>query len=194
MYIPRHFDTKNKSEVLSFIEANAFGQLISTVDGRFFSTHMPFLLDTDGEHLVGHLARANPQWKEVKDQEVLITLQGPHDYISPSWFYSPGVPTWNYQAVHIYGKCRVFEETTKLKRVVDRLTEKFESAFDNSWQPDYADSMLRGIVGIEVAITEIQCKYKLSQNRSDEDQQQIARHLEETGSNALARAMNTSES
>lgn len=193
MYIPHHFDTTDRSEVISFIEANAFGQLVSMVEGRLFSTHLPLLLKSDGNRLLGHLARANPQWECFEDQEVLITLQGPHDYISPSWYCSPGVPTWNYQTVHIYGKCRIFEDATKLKQVVDELTEKFESTFNDPWQPDYADTMLRGIVGIEVEITEIQCKYKLSQNRSQEDQKRIAKHLEDTGSNQLARAMNTNE-
>ena len=193
MYIPRHFEITNRSEIDAFIEANAFGQLVSTVGGRLFSTHMPFLLNIDGEHLVGHLARANPHWREIDGQEVLITLQGPHDYISPSWYRSPGVPTWNYQAVHIYGKCRIFEDAKKLKQIVNSLTEKFESAFTEPWQPDYADSMLRGIVGIEVEISEIQCKYKLSQNRSKEDQKRVAKHLQEKDSGDLALAMNFSE-
>jgi transcriptional regulator len=116
-------------------------------------------------------------------------LQGPHDYISPSWYRSPGVPTWNYQAVHIYGNCRVFEEATKLQQVVDALTEKFESVFEEPWQPDYKASMLRGIVGIEVEITEIQCKYKMSQNRSTEDQIGVIEALGNSGSDQLVKAM-----
>jgi len=165
----------------------------STLDGRLFSTHLPVLLNDEGNHLLGHLARANPQWRDIEGQEVLITLQGPHDYISPSWYHSPGVPTWNYQAVHIYGNCHVFEDSTKLKQVVDGLTEKFESAFERPWQPDYKTSMLQGIVGIDVEITGIQCKYKLSQNRSQEDQSRVTKRLQEKGSHELARAMNVNE-
>jgi len=191
MYVPKHFEITDEDEIFAFIEANAFGQLISTHEGRLFSTHMPVLLDTDNNRLLGHLARANPQWRDIEGQEVLITLQGPHDYISPSWYRSPGVPTWNYQAVHIYANCHVFEDATKLKQVVDKLTEKFESAFEEPWQPTYKASMLQGIVGIEVEITEIQCKYKLSQNRSREDQTQVTKLLQETGSRELALAMNT---
>ena len=189
MYIPNHFSVTDKTEIYTFIETNAFGQLISTIEGRLFSTHLPVLLSDDGKRLLGHLARANPQWKNIHDQEVLITLQGPHDYISPSWYRSPGVPTWNYQAVHIYGKCQVFEDDTKLKQVVDSLTEKFESAFDEPWQPDYKASMLRGIVGIEVEISEVQCKYKLNQNRSAEDQTGVIEALDARGSHLVAKAM-----
>jgi len=191
MYVPKHFEITDKGEINSFIEANAFGQLISTVGGRLFSTHLPVLLNDEGNHLLGHLARANPQWKDIEEQEVMITLQGPHDYISPSWYHSPGVPTWNYQTVHIYGNCHVFEDATKLKQVVDKLTEKFESAFEEPWKLTYKASMLQGIVGIEVEITEIQCKYKLSQNRSREDQTKVTKLLQETGSRELALAMNT---
>lgn len=189
MYIPSHFSFTEQTEIFSFIEANAFGQLISKVEGRLFSTHLPFLLSADRGQLHCHLARANPQWRDIEGQEVLITLQGPHEYISPSWYRSPGVPTWNYQAVHIYGKCQVFDESTRLEQLVDSLTGKFESAFDTPWQPDYKASMLRGIVGIEVEISEIQCKYKLSQNRSDEDQAQVIKALSINGSDQVAKAM-----
>jgi transcriptional regulator len=103
------------------------------------------------------------------------------------------VPTWNYQAVHIYGMCQVFEEATKLKQIVEALTTKFESTFDKPWQPDYAASMLRGIVGIEVEINEIQCKYKLNQNRSLEDQLLVKKQMEKRGSDELALAMNCDE-
>jgi len=194
MYIPRHFEIADSPEIFAFIEANAFGQLISTLEGRLFSTHMPFLLGANHNLLLGHLARANPQWRDIEGQEVLITLQGPHDYISPSWYHSPGVPTWNYQAVHIYGKCQVFEDDTKLKQVVDKLTEKFESSFEQPWQPDYKASMLRAIVGIEIEIAEIQCKYKLSQNRSDEDQAGVIKALGKRGSDQVAKAMADSRS
>ena len=189
MYNPDHFEITDKAETFAFIESNAFGQLISTVNGQLFSTHMPFLLDTDHSLLLGHLARANPQWRDIEGQEVMITLQGPHEYISPSWYRSPGVPTWNYQAVHIYGNCLVIEDEAKVKQIVERLTEKFESTFELPWQPDYKASMLRAIVGIEITISDIQCKYKLSQNRSGEDQAGVIQALDVAGSNQVAKAM-----
>lgn len=189
MYIPKHFDVTDRDEVLAFIEANAFGQLVSSVAGRPFSTHMPFLLSQDMTTCTGHLAKQNPQHRELAGQQVLISLQGPHDYISPSWYAAPGVPTWNYQAVHIYGQCRVFSDHEKLKTVVDALTARYESGFEKPWSPEYKASMLDGIVGVEVAVSEIQCKYKLSQNRSRQDRLQVTEQLEKLGSTDLAAAM-----
>jgi transcriptional regulator len=121
----------------------------------------------------------------------LVTLQGAHDYISPSWYAGSGVPTWNYQAVHVYGQCKVFNEPNELKRVVDALTKKYESSFPTPWQPDYGSSMLGAIVGIEIDINEIQCQYKLSQNRSEQDKQQVIEQLKLSGSKQLAEAMST---
>lgn len=189
MYIPKHFEVTDSEEIFSFIEANAFGQLISSVEGRLFSTHIPFLVSEDRCRLIGHVAKQNPQWESIDGQEVLVTLQGPHDYISPSWYASPGVPTWNYQAVHVYGKCKAFHDAKKLKSVVDTLTGKYESPFEKPWKPNYVETMLKGIVGLEIEITEIQCKYKLNQNRSEQDQAQVVRQLEEGGSSQLSQAM-----
>ena len=189
MYIPKYFAVTDETEIHSFIEANAFGQLISNLEGRFFSTHIPFLLSDDKTRLLGHLAKQNPQVKEIAGQEVLVTLQGAHDYISPSWYVDPGVPTWNYQAVHIYGRCKIFNEAAALKQVVDTLTRKYESTSANPWQPDYSASMLGAIVGVEIAISEIQCKYKLSQNRSAQDQEQVVEQLQAKGSIQMAEAM-----
>ena len=169
MYIPTKFEITNKEEIYKFIQEHSFGQLISLVDKQIFATHMPFYLSEDRSQIFGHLAKQNPQHQELEGQEVLIVLQGPHDYISPAWFDSPGVPTWNYQAVHIYGQCRTFENTAKLKELVEIHTSKYEASSRQPWQPDYNPSMLNAIVGIEVKINKIQCKFKLSQNRSPKD-------------------------
>jgi len=189
VYIPKHFEVNDKEEIYAFFEANAFGQLISNVGGKPFSTHMPFLLSEDKTKIFGHLALQNQQHSELEGQEVLVTLQGVHDYISPSWYSAPGVPTWNYQSVHIYGHGEVFTEPEKLKFVVDTLTQKYESAFAKPWQPEYRATMLQAIVGVEITIREIQCKYKLSQNRSDQDRLQVVTRLKDLGSNKLAEAM-----
>jgi transcriptional regulator len=193
VYIPKHFEVTDEKEIFTFVEANAFGQLISNVDGKLFSTHLPFLLSEDKSKLIGHLALNNPQHIKIDGQEVLVTLEGPHDYISPAWYNSPGVPTWNYQAVHIYGKCKVFKSTTELQAVIDALTTKYEGALETPWQPEYKLSMLGAIVGIEITITDTQCKYKLSQNRSPQDRSQVIEHLKVIGSNKLAEAMERNE-
>lgn len=189
MYIPDHYRVNDVDELGSFITANAFGQLVSQVDRRPFSSHLPFILSDDGLSLFAHIARANPQYKTIEGQEVLVSLAGPHDYVSPAWYASKGVPTWNYQAVHIYGRCITFNEPEKLKKLVDQLTHKYEAAYDEPWQPNYAANMLRGIIGLEISINEIQGKYKLSQNRSDEDRERVIQHLDDTGSAGLAAAM-----
>jgi transcriptional regulator len=193
VYIPKSFAVTNKTEIFAFFEANAFGQLISNVGGKLFSTHMPFLLSHDRTKIVGHLALQNPQHTDLNGQEVLVTLQGPHDYISPSWYASPGIPTWNYQAVHVYGKASVFSSAEKLRTVVEDLTEKYESTRPQPWSPEYNVAKLNAIVGVEITISEIQCKYKLSQNRSVQDRTQVVAHLNEIGSHELASSMMRSE-
>jgi len=189
MYIPSHFEIADKEEALAFIKSNAFGQLISTLEGRLFSTHIPFFYDNERQSLISHIAKNNPQWKEVEGQEVLVTFQGPHDYISPSWYESPGVPTWNYQAVHIYGNATLVTETSKLKLIVEKLTDIYESSFKKPWLPEYREAMLKVIIGIEIHVNEIQCKYKLGQNRSVEDRQRVIAQLKNQGSIQLAEAM-----
>ena len=177
------------SEIFSFIEKNAFGQIISTLNGRLFSTHIPFLLTDDRKKILGHIAKQNPQIQNLDGQEVLITLEGPHDYISPTWYEGSGVPTWNYQAVHIYGTCTVFTNSERLAKIVNTLTEQYESKFEQPWNPDYKATMLGAIAGIEIKINEIQCKYKLSQNRSEQDQKNVVLQLKSKGSTLLAEAM-----
>lgn len=193
MYIPKHFEVTDKDKIFGFIEANAFGQLVSSVNGRHFSTHIPFLVSKDRSRIFAHLAKSNPQINEIEGQEALITFAGPHDYISPSWYDGPGVPTWNYQAVHIYGNCKVFTEPDALKEVVDTLTYKYESGFKNPWKPEYKATMLGAIVGIEIFINEVQCKYKLSQNRPLKDQELVIQQLKNAGSKKLAEAMEQNE-
>ena len=192
MYIPKHFEISDETEISKFIEANSFGQLLSLIDTEIVSTHIPFLFDAESRVLLAHMAKANPQWQQIQEQKVLVTLQGEHAYISPCWYESAGVPTWNYQAVHIRGIAESFTDPKKLKRVVDKLTEQNESGYPDPWQSDYSALMLRGIIGIEISITSIQCKFKLSQNRSVQDQSNVQEQLTDRGHEALANGMNKS--
>jgi len=189
MFIPNTFKQTDTAEIISFIQRNAFGQIISSNNGKLLSSHIPFLLSDDKNKLMGHLTKVNPQVQDIENQEVLITLQGAHDYISPSWYEGAGVPTWNYQAVHIYGECEIFDDRKKLKTLVDSLTAKYESQFKEPWQPNYKAAMLGAIIGFEVTITDIQAQYKLSQNKSEKDRKCIIEALEKLGSNDLAAAM-----
>ena len=190
MYIPKYFEITDKEEIVSFIHENGFGQLISLVKGKLFSSHLPFLLNEEKNKLIGHMSRQNQQWTEIDNQDVLVTFQGAHDYISPSWYVMPNSPpTWNYQAVHIYGHCTTIHDKKELKNVIDSLTEKYESRLEEPWRPSYDENMLHGIVGLELNITNIECKYKLSQNKSLEDRKLVCKKLEELGSQKLAEAM-----
>ncbi len=189
MYVPKHFNVSEQEEIFSFLDANAFGQLISLADQRLTASHLPFLVSDDRKHLHCHLARQNSHWQTLEDQQVLVTFQGPHDYISPSWYQTPGVPTWNYQALHIYGRCRVFDEPGAVAAVVKALSKRYESSFDTPWEPKFKETMLKAIVGVEIEIEEVQCKYKLSQNRPSQDHQGVIDKLDEMGSESLVSAM-----
>ena len=208
MYTPPHFQVTETEEIFAFIEANGFGTLVSQAanhaisvadrsqqtKNRTVASHLPFLLSEDRARLFGHLAAQNPQCSaDLENQESLIILQGPHDYISPSWYTKPGVPTWNYQAVHLYGRCRLIHDHERKRQLVEQLTHKYESAMTSPWQPTYPAAMLQAIIGIEFEIEEIECKYKLSQNRPADDRQQVIDQLETGNSTALAEAMKRNE-
>ena len=189
MYIPEKFAVTDADEIFAFLAANAFGQLVSLHEGRPMVSHLPFLVADDRRTLKCHVARQNPQWREIGDQQALATFLGPHDYISPSWYQGAGVPTWNYQAVHVYGRCRVFDDAGELASLVDRLSGVYEARFETPWQPRYPDSMLQAIVGIELQIDDVECKYKLSQNRPAADHRPVIDRLDELGSDELVAAM-----
>ncbi len=189
MYNPKHFSIADEDEIFAFLDANAFGQLVSTHEGRLTVSHLPFLIDRERRRLCCHLARPNSQWQSLPGQQVLVTFQGPHDYVSPTWYRTAGVPTWNYQAVHVHGRCGIVEDGAALAAIVEALSRRYESAFENPWQPAYPDSMLKAIVGVEIEIDEIQCKYKLSQNRPAADRAGVIEQLENRDAPTLAAAM-----
>ena len=193
MYVPKHFEVTDEAEIFAFIEANNFAQVTSQHEGRPYASHIPLLLSDDKKRLIGHLARSNPHHQTIENQTVLVTFQGLHDYISPSWFKTPGVPTWNYQAVHVYGQCKVTQDREVIAQIVDTLTLQHEASFEKPWKPEYRQTMLTAIVGIEISIEEIQGKYKLSQNRPALDQKGIVEGLDEIGSHSLAREMDRNQ-
>lgn len=186
MYRPKAFVVSDTHQLHSFIEQYSFATLVSSVDGNPFATHLPLLLDPDmsGQGvLLGHMARANPQWQTFSSgQEVLAIFQGPHSYISPSWYETtPAVPTWNYTAVHVYGVPRIIEDGERLAALVDRLTAVYESGMPQPWPGDipvdFKQRLLKAIVGFVIDITRMEGKFKLGQNRPLEDQQAVAQRL-----------------
>ncbi len=189
MYIPAHFEVRERDELFRFISEHAFGQLVSTLEDKLFVSHLPFFVDDRLTRLLAHVAKDNPQWRQLSGQEVLVTFLGEHGYVSPSWYTSPGVPTWNYRAVHVYGHARVFTDSQRLASLLEALTDQHESGFQVPWRTEYAPRMLNAIVGVEIEIREIQGKYKLSQNRPLQDRHNIVGHLEASGYASLARVM-----
>ncbi len=190
MYVPKHFEIQDESELFNFIRVNGFGQLISTVEGRLFSTPLPFVLSDDNQKLITHVAMQNPQADDLDGQEVLVSLMGPHAYISPTWYEkSGGVPTWNYQSVQVYGIAKVVNDRDRKKEIVELMSTQFEDNLSDPWDMQYPTKMLDAILGIEVSISEIQGKYKLSQNRPAKDQHNVIRSLSERGNKRLAHEM-----
>ncbi len=192
MYIPQHYKNENLAEIKEFLVNNSFGILINTVDNKPWATHIPLELDktNDGKDiLVGHIAKANPQWKHFSEnQEVLCIFNGPHSYISSSWYKEEEVPTWNYIAVHVYGTLKVLSEEETLASM-HKLVDKYEQG---SKHPISLKNMspktlrqVKGVVGFQIEISNIQATYKLSQTRT-EDHANIISALEERDANSKA--------
>jgi len=190
VYIPKLFREADQAALHDLMRANSFATLISQHDGAPYASHLPMLLQADaGPHgtLVGHMARANPQWREFDPgQEVLTIFQGPHAYVSPSWYETElSVPTWNYAVVHAYGTPRVIEDRAALYDILKAVVQMYEAPFEQPWPfalpADFVDKMMRAIVGFSIPITRLEGKYKLSQNRPLEDQQRVVEALHEQG-------------
>ncbi|WP_088013773.1 FMN-binding negative transcriptional regulator [Gottfriedia acidiceleris] len=184
MYIPKYYKVTNPKEIWNFVQKNSFGTIITTKQGKPIATHLPLGLSKKGEdyYITGHIAYGNPQWRTFENsKEVLVMFQGPHAYISSSWYEVEEVSTWNYQAVHVYGKASILERD----ELVDELTimlEKYEKNREKPvlWDklsPQILESELKGIVGFKIKVDEIQASYKLSQNRNEKDYLNIIDHL-----------------
>lgn len=183
MYIPHKMAMSDEDDTGRFIAAYPFGLMVSP---SLAATHLPFILDQqEGEKgaLYGHIARANPQWKELAGQRVLVVFSGPHAYISPRW-YPPkeAVPTWNYVAVHCYGVVELLEAAATHEMMM-RMLDTFEQGLsgDITLMPEaYMSRQLQGIVGFKIYLDDVQGKEKLGQHRSQEDQQGVFAALSES--------------
>lgn len=192
MYCPAHFAETDPAALRALIEANNFAVLVSTVDGRAFATHLPFLYRPESAILTAHMARANPHWQALakRPDEALVIFQGPHEYLSPTWYGEPGVPTWNYAAAHVYGAFELIEDPATHRDVLEALTAHHEAGNSPPWEADFAappvSGMLRGTVAFNIRIRAIEGKFKLSQNRSEADRGRVVAALEARGGdNAL---------
>lgn len=190
MYIPQGFRETRQPVLHDFIRQYSFAPVISHGAEGMIASHLPLLLDPErGPHgsLLGHMARANPQWRDFQDgAEVLVIFSGPHAYISPSWYEAKAsVPTWNYAAVHAYGVPRLVEQSDQLYGLLEAMVQTYEAPLDPPWAlpppDDYLRGMMKAIVGFEIRISRLEGKLKLSQNRSNTDQESVVAALTRQG-------------
>ncbi len=183
VYLPPHFREDQVPVLHEMIRQQPLAALVSSTPGGLYASHLPLLIEPEPAPfgtLVGHLARANPQWQEATPgAEVLAIFTGPQAYITPAWYATKAetgkvVPTWNYAAVHAYGTLRFFDDEARLLALVTRLTEAHEGKRAEPWAvsdapPEFVRGMLRAIVGFELVVTRLEGKWKMSQNRPPVD-------------------------
>ncbi|MCA9774228.1 MAG: FMN-binding negative transcriptional regulator, partial [Myxococcales bacterium] len=187
MYPPPAFREDDLGTIHAFIERHPFGVLTTAPGGVPFATHLAFGLAREGGErgmLVAHMARANSQWRHFEEgAEALVVFTGPHDYVSPTWYADrANVPTWNYTAVHAYGRGRIVDEPSRVREEMASLARTFEGDAPGAWSledlPESAlDALTKAIVVFEIPIERLEAKFKLSQNRSVEDMERVARAL-----------------
>jgi len=189
MYTPSSFKEENPDILFELIEKYNFGILFSQHRNNPEATHLPFLVDRNRAEkgvLIAHFAKANKHWQKIDStKEVLTVFQGPHTYISPSWYVNRAeVPTWNYATVHVYGKPRIIQDHEELRAMVTRLTHFHEEGTGTDWKLNEVtktdfETDLKAIVGLEIDITRMEGKFKFNQNKSSEDQKSVIKHLDE---------------
>lgn len=204
MYLPNHFENTQETDLLRTIAAYPLGALVVHGPDGLDANHVPFLIEEAdaGKKLLAHVARANPLWRETKDgDETLVIFRADDAYISPNWYPSKHefhrqVPTWNYRVVHVHGRLYIRDDERFVRGVVARLTRTHErqTGSVSPWKmtdssPDYIDQMLSNIVGIEIEITRMVGKWKLSQNKDERDRVNAADELRKRGEAEISAAM-----
>lgn len=200
MYVPGHFEPPGTEQLFDLIRARSLSTLITSGPDGINANHIPLLLDTEGSDygvLRGHVARANPLWQELaQGREVLAIFHGPEAYITPSWYATKAesgrvVPTWNYAVAHAYGLPRTHQDAGWLQAHLAELVDAHEAGFDSPWAladapSDYTDKLLTAIVGIEIEITRLTGKWKMSQNQPASNRVGVASGLRGCGQGAAA--------
>lgn len=202
MYLPQHFEETRTEELHRIITEYPLGAFVINGPNGLDANHLPFELSASAGQLFAHVARANPVWKEINDgDETLVIFRAANAYISPNWYPSKHelhrqVPTWNYQTVHVHGKVKIRDDERFLRGLVARLTRVNEArtGSDRPWRmtdssKEYIDQMLTAIVGIEIEITRMIGKWKLSQNKEERDRINAAEELRKRGEQVISGAM-----
>ncbi len=188
MHTTRLFQETNPDTLLKVMRENAFATLITTdEEGRPVATQLPFIIKQKNDQIIlqAHFAKVNSQWKHLKENaQVLVSFQGPHCYISPSWYKNSGVPTWDYVTVQVYGTAKLFENNQQTAELIEELTDKYEQEQKAPWKPkdNYPDKMLNAIVGFEISVQQIEGKVKIGQNKSADDLKGVVIALEKSSS------------
>lgn len=191
MYIPKDNLLTDAEEMATFVKRFSFGLIITAANPRPLATHLPFVVSWEQNtlSLSSHFAKANPQWKDIEASEALIVFSEPHAYISPSHYEKElNVPTWNYMAVHVYGKGKIITEEERVMELLERTIDYYESDYKTQWNnlpQDYKRNLAKGIVAFDVIVSSIEGKKKLSQNKTRAEQANII--------NALAQSAQTHE-
>ena len=189
MYRPKAFQEDDVNKLLAFMQANSFATLVSIAQGEPCASHIPLVatLKDNAITLTGHLAKPNPQWQAFDQAESLAIFTGPHAYISPTLYEQrENVPTWNYIAVHAYGRPQPLtldKAPERMAGMIDDMVNAYEATYEQHWHSlseQYRSQMMNGIIGFEMAVTRLEGKYKLSQNRSKTDQENVAESLSQS--------------
>jgi transcriptional regulator len=210
MYLPKHFAEERPGVLHGLIKECGLATLVTVKEGLPYASHLPFILMPDplpNGRLTGHLARANPQVQGLRAGEpALAIFQGPDAYVSPNYYPSKkvagkAVPSWNYVAIHVYGELRLIEDPAGLEDILTRLTDQHEAKRPHPWKVadaprDYLETMMKNIVGLELRITRLEGKWKLSQNKTPEDRAGVIAGMEASAKpsdRATAQAMRERE-
>lgn len=179
MYIPKNFLTTDQDEIIAFIKQYSFATIITAKANLPTATHLPFLISEreDKVILTSHFAKANSQWEDLRENQVLVIFNEPHAYISPKHYEKElNVPTWNYFSVHAYGQAHLITEENQTFDVLEATIENYEIGYKQQWDnlpQDYKIKLVKGIVAFGIVVTDLQAKKKLSQNKTEEEQNKI---------------------
>lgn len=186
MYIPKYYQMSDYENIKAFMSDHNFVTIVTTNDARPVATHLPVTIQEENNilYVSGHFAKANKQWQTIENNEnILIIFHGPHSYISSTWYEKEYVPTWDYQSIHAYGKGYLLNENELIEELT-QLLDKYEGYRENGaiWSniSEKTKKQMKGIVGFKVKVAQIEAAYKLSQNRSNQDKENIISHLQES--------------
>ena len=187
MYIPKFFVETDEENLLAFMREFSFATVVTCQNDQAEATHLPFIIEKRGEKifLSAHMAKANSQWKQFEDKDVLVIFQEPHAYVSPLLYADQeNVPTWNYVAVHAYGKARIFESAEENLSLLEKMVGTFDqNYFQTTWREisdEYKLSRAGAIVAFEIEVSDLQGKKKLNQNKGEEDGRRVIEAFEKS--------------